>query len=228
MAVRLQPNSHAERAEILGVVDAYTARADANPAALSLIEDYLREGLEQYRGARAQYVAAEAASAALSARVDEADFEFDKAMRKLGASVDDGAGRRDSEALKSLLGGRTMSEVIKMKPTDEVRIARELLARAPLRTDLRVSEERLAAVRAATESLEAVAGPWKDAERAVNAAGLVQEAGVAALRVGWSDFMRFARRTLEAATLAELTPAYMRREIRAAEPAGGGSEAGAL
>lgn len=221
MATGIQPTTHSERAEVMQTIDGYVSRDDANPAAVELVNDFLRAEMEQYRSARADFVVAEATYAAASSRVDEADAHFDKQMRKLANSVDDEDGKRDSPALRALLGDRTMSEVIRMKPTDEVLVAREMLARIPHRSDIRVNPARVEALREAVDRLDAETGPWKAAERAVAAAGIAQEAGIAALRVGWSDFLRFARRRLDAATLAELTPPFMRRSGQGGGNGGG-------
>lgn len=215
MSLTTRPRSHAERDAIIAAITGYLARTDADATLIAAEAAVFADARVQYQNARAAYQAAAGDAEDASERADAADADFDRAFRLLVASVRDEEGRPAPRQIANMMGGLLPGDLTRKPYREEVQRARDLLSRLSARDGLDIDEDRIAALAASVDLLEATTEASEVATRAARSAGATLADAVTDFDQRYGKLVRRWDALSDDGAVAALLPRFVRASSRA-------------
>lgn len=222
MSLETRPQSHDERAQVVGAIELWRATPGVSPEDVGIETRVFSAVRVAYVDARAAYEAAIAASLAASDAADLGAKRFDKAWREWVASVRDADGKSLASELTALLGGMAPSKVSRRSCREAHSRASRLMELVRGRAALQGDAAKLAALDASLATLGPLISADEAATREKVARGAALKSATAAFDRAYSKLVRAMRGILGDEATFTILPRFARSD-RPAAPSGGGT-----
>lgn len=192
MALRSSPKNQEQRDQVAWSAAEFRQR-NTNEQANMVFDQVFAPALADWKQKRdALYAARSKETAAHEARL-KADALMDKQARRWMATLVDDDGYSMALQLKPFLSGRTLVQVLKLKPIRQVEAARLMFVQVDASPHLQGDATKLAAFKAATEGLAECASIEHNCERTVREATAASQAAEKVFDKAYANFRKVAQ-----------------------------------